>query len=77
MIGKDLTGSINCFGSAKSEYKGRDFACEERMDMTIRKEIIFAFEDASEANKLGSPLIREYQSNTPEVGYNQWPKLKG
>lgn len=76
-IGKDLTDSINYFGSAKSEYIAKDFSREERMDMTIRKQIIFESEDASEVNKLESKLIREHQSNNPDVGYNQWPKFKG
>lgn len=45
--------------------------------MTIRREVIFMSDEASEINRMESVLIREYQSNNPDVGYNQWPKFKG
>ena len=32
--------------------------------------------EASEINQMESVLIREHQSNNPDVGYNQWPKFK-
>ena len=76
-IGKDLTDSINYFGSANSNYIARDFTREERRDMTIRKEILLESEDAEEINKSESAYILKYESNNPEVGYNQWPKFKG
>lgn len=76
-IGKDLTNSINYWGSASSELIARDFTPEERMDMTIRREVIFMSDEASEINRMESVLIREYQSNNLDVGYNQWPKFKG
>jgi hypothetical protein len=37
-IGKDLTGSINYFGSADNKIIERDFTREQRLDFTIRKE---------------------------------------
>lgn len=64
-------------GSASSELIARDFTPEERMDMTIRREVIFMSDEASEINRMESVLIREYQSNNLDVGYNQWPKFKG
>ena len=70
-IGKDLTNSINYWGSASSDLIARDFTPDERMDMTIRKEIIFMSNDTSEINRMESILIREHQSNNPDVGYNQ------
>ncbi len=76
-IGKDLTNSINYWGSASSELIARDFTPEERMDMTIRRAVIFMSDQASEINRMEPVLIREYQSNNPDVGYNQWPKFKG
>jgi hypothetical protein len=76
-IGKDLTNSINYWGSANSDLIAKDFSIAERMDMTIRREIIFTSPEASEINKMESILIREHNSNNPEVGYNQWPKVKG
>ncbi len=39
-IGKDLTNSINYWGSAKSTLIATDFTPEERMDMTIPKLVI-------------------------------------
>ena len=75
-IGKDLTDSINYFGSANSELIAKDFSREERRDMIIRKEIIFESEDANEINKLESIMIIEYKANNPAFGYNQWPKFK-
>jgi len=76
-IGKDLTNSINYFGSASSELISKDFTREQRKDITIRKEILFESDDKSEVNKIESKYILEYRSNNPEIGYNQWPKFKG
>jgi hypothetical protein len=38
-IGKDLTDSINYFGSASSRLIEKDFNREQRRDFTIRREI--------------------------------------
>ena len=75
-IGKDLTNSINYFGSANSELIAKDFSREERQSFTIKREILMESMDESEINKAESKLILEYQSNNPEIGYNQWPKFK-
>jgi len=75
-IGKDLTDSINYFGSAKSELIANDFSREQRKNFTIRKEILFESEDEKIINAKEPDLIREYKSNDPTIGYNQWPKLK-
>lgn len=77
-IGKDLTDSINYFGSADSEIIAKDFTREERRDFTIRKEILWESEDASdqEVNRKEAELIGQFRSNDPAVGYNQWPKFQ-
>ena len=77
-VGKDLAGSINYFGSASSELIARDFTVEERRDFTIRKEILWESEVASdkEVNKKEVEHIKLNNSNNPNVGYNQWPKFK-
>ncbi len=77
-IGKDLTGSINYFGSASSKYIAKDFSREERKIFTITKDIIWQSNDATdkEVNSKEVELIKLYQSNNPEIGYNQWPKFK-
>ena len=75
-IGKDLTNSINYFGSANSEIIAKDFTREERQSFTIKREILMESIDESEINKAESRFILEYRSNNPEIGYNQWPKFK-
>ncbi len=75
-IGKDLTNSINYWGSASSELIAKDFTKQERKDMTIRREILFESADAKEINKMEATVIKEYRSNDPSIGYNQWPKHK-
>lgn len=75
-IGKDLTDSINYFGSANNEMISRDFTREERRDFSIRKEILFESESEEEVNKKEIELIRKFESNNPDIGYNNWPKYK-
>lgn len=74
-IGKDLTNSINYWGSASSELIEMDFTEAERMDMTIRREILFESMSAPEVNQKEVELIRWHKSNDPTIGYNQWPKF--
>jgi hypothetical protein len=55
----------------------QDFTEMRRADFTVRKEILWATEDATEA-EVGAKeieLIRLYRSNDPAVGYNHWPKV--
>ncbi len=76
-IGKDLTDSINYFGSADSRLVERDFTREQRRDFTIRREILWESETATdaEASQKEVEFIRSYRSNDPAVGYNRWPKF--
>ena len=78
-IGKDLTGTINYFGSANSKLIENDFTPEEHRDFTIRKEILWESESASdqEVNRKEVELIALHCANDPSIGYNQWPKFKG
>ena len=77
-VGKDLTDSIDYFGSASSELIAKDFTREQRRDFTIRKEILWESETASDAevNQKEVEFIRKLRSNDPAIGYNQWPKLQ-
>ncbi|AEB77277.1 hypothetical protein [Clostridium botulinum] len=77
-IGKDLTDSINYFGSANSRIIEKDFTREERRDFTIRKEILWESETATdkEVNKKEIEYIRFYESNNSKIGYNRFPKFK-
>lgn len=76
-VGKDLTDSINYFGSAQSELIAQDFPREHRRDFTIRKEVLWESATASdrEVNQKEVELIVALQSNNPAVGYNRWPKF--
>ena len=77
-IGKDLTDSINYFGSADSKIIEKDFTREQRRDFTIRKEILWESATASdkEANLKEIEYINLFKSNNPDIGYNRWPKWK-
>jgi len=75
-IGKDLTDSINYFGSARdSRLIANDFPREARRDFSIRREILWESEtaDDSEVSRREVEFIRQYRSNDPEIGYNRWP----
>lgn len=76
-IGKDLTDSINYFGSADNNLIEKDFTRYQRRDFTIRKEIIWESETASdeEVNKKEIEFIKLFRSNDPIIGYNRWPKF--
>jgi hypothetical protein len=77
-VGKDLTDSINYFGSADSKLIEKDFTREQRRDFSIRKEILWESETASdnEVNQKEIEFITLLESNNPSIGYNQWPKFK-
>ena len=47
-IGQDLTNSINYFGSASSDLIAADFTDDERRDFTVRKQILWESETATD-----------------------------
>lgn len=75
-IGKDLTGTLNYFGSANSKLIEQDFTPEQRRDFTIRKQILWESETASDAevSRVEVEFIRSLNSNNPRIGYNRWPR---
>jgi hypothetical protein len=75
-IGKDLTDSINYFGSASHSLIAADFTRQQRKDFTIRREILWESEVAMdpEVNKKEVEYIVAFGSNDPAIGYNRWPK---
>ena len=77
-IGKDLTDSINYFGSASNSLIEMDFTREQKRNFTIRKEILWESGTATdkEVNRKEIELIRKYRSNNPNIGYNRNPKYK-
>jgi hypothetical protein len=76
-VGKDLTDSINYFGSADGTLIEKDFTREQRRDFMIRREILWESETASDAevNQKEVAFIRTHRSNDTAIGYNQWPKF--
>lgn len=77
-VGQDLTDSINYFGSAASALIAKDFTREQRRDFTIRKEILWESESATdkEVSQKEVEFILALRSNDPAIGYNQWPRFK-
>jgi hypothetical protein len=77
-VGKDLTDSINYFGSANSSLIAADFTREQRRDFKIRREILWESETATdvEVNQKEIEYILTERSNDPAIGYNQWPKQR-
>jgi hypothetical protein len=77
-IGKDLVDSANYFGSASQALIAADFTREQRRDFTIRKEILWESETATDAegNQKEIEYIVAFCSNDPAVGYNRWPRNK-
>lgn len=78
-IGQDVTDSINYFGSASNELITKDFTREQRRDFTVRKEILWESESATnkEVNEKEVEYILTLGANNPAIGYNQRPKFKG
>jgi hypothetical protein len=77
-VGMDLTGTLLYFGSVNRKLVEADHSAEQRRDFTIRKEILWESETAtdSEVRQREVELIRELRSNDPAIGYNRWPKLR-
>lgn len=78
-IGKDVSQqghSIRYFGSWKPELVEADFTKEQLKDFALRREILFESDDKAETSLREMQLIVEYQSNNPELGYNQTPKFR-
>ncbi len=77
-IGSDVTGDINYFGSADSNLIKPDFTRDQIRDFTIRREIIWESETASdkEVRQMEIEKIKEFRSNDLSIGYNRRPKFK-
>ena len=75
-IGRDVTNSVNYFGSANSKLIEADFTAEQRRNFTICREILWASETATDAevSRTEVNLIRQFKSNDPLIGYNRWPR---
>ena len=79
-IGKDSIGSARYIGNPNRDLVNADFANlpdEVRRDHTIRKQILWESETATEAELSAKEveMIRFHRANDPEIGYNRWPKF--
>lgn len=78
-VGKDLTASANYFGSARSSLIADDFTREQLRDFTIRREILWESETATNSEVAYKEIeyIRTLGANDPAIGYNRWPRFRG
>ncbi len=76
-VGMDLTDTLRYFGSPNSALLESDFPREQRRDFTIRKQILWESETAtdSEVRQVELAFIRELRSNDPAIGNNRWPRF--
>lgn len=77
-VGQDITDNINYFGSADSALIEKDFTRQQKRDFTIRKEILWESEIASQqvVNQKEVEYILKFESNNLKKGYNKRPKIK-
>ena len=77
-VGMDLTDTITYFGSVDATLVKTDFDRTGMRDFTVRKEILWESESASddEVRAKEVELIRLLRSSQPEIGYNRWPRLR-
>ena len=77
-IGHDMTDCINYFGSASPALIATDFTREQRRDFTIRKQVLWESDTATDGVVRAKEieLILQYRSNDPAIGYNRWPKWR-
>lgn len=75
-IGMDLTDTVTYFGSFDRALVAADFTPEQRRDFTLRKEILWESETATNAEVRTKELelIRHHRANDRAIGYNRWPK---
>ncbi|HCS23527.1 MAG TPA: GIY-YIG nuclease family protein [Alphaproteobacteria bacterium] len=73
-IGKDIGGSghsLRYFGSWDNQTVAADFTKEQLSKFTLTKEILFESVDKDKVSKKELELIKAYNSNQPDIGYNR------
>jgi hypothetical protein len=63
--------SLRYFGSWDNLSVEADFDVEELRDFSLRKEILFESQDASEVRRMESEWIVRLKSNDPSIRYNR------
>jgi hypothetical protein len=72
-VGSDLTDTPTYFGSVNADLIRKDFSRDDLRNFTIRKEILWESQDATnpEVLRVEGEFIRKLRSNDPAIGYNQ------
>jgi len=75
-VGMDLTDTLTYFESADSRLIEVDFGPEERDDFTVRKEVLWSSQSATDAEVRAKEVefIVALRANDPSVGYNRSPR---
>jgi hypothetical protein len=71
-----VTGAISYFGSPSAKERTAADLAEHRLDLTVRKEILWESETATDAEvrTMERHFICENGANNPAVGYNLTPR---
>jgi hypothetical protein len=66
-VGMDVTGTMLYFGSPEKQFIQQDFTVEEQRDFSVRKEILWESETAtdSEVRQIEIGFIRQLRTNNP------------
>jgi len=77
-VGMDLTDTLTYFGSVDGRLIEADVTAEQRDDFTIRKEILWSSESATDAEVRPKEVefIVALQSNDLARGYNRLPRQR-
>ncbi len=72
-IGQDRVASMRYFGSPNRKTLAADFTLEDYRDFTVRRQIIWESESATNAEVTAKEIefIRTLRANDPAVGYNR------
>lgn len=72
-IGQDRTNDVNYFGSADSFTISKDFSEQERLDFTVRKEVLSMLPRCTikELSAEERKQIIAFRSSDPSIGYNR------
>ena len=78
-VGMDLTGSLLYVGSPTARQQIADDLEAHRHDLTLRKEILWESETATDAEvrAMEAKMIRETGANNPAIGCNLTPRWSG
>lgn len=76
-VGMDVTAAITYFGSPSDKKRISADLAEHRLDLTVRKEILWESDEATDAEvrQMERHYIRLLGANNPKIGYNLVPRF--